>query len=84
MTAPLPNDARAQLDRLYEEMRPKSLYPLWEVLSALVTPTPRSPAKAWKWDYASARDHLLRIGHTKVKVIVVFVRAVINAVSTAV
>lgn len=38
MTAPLPNDARAQLERLYEEMRPKSLYPLWEVLSALVTP----------------------------------------------
>ncbi|WP_372022714.1 gentisate 1,2-dioxygenase (plasmid) [Tistrella mobilis] len=62
MTAPLPNDARAQLDRLYEEMRPKSLYPLWEVLSALVTPTPRSPAQAWKWDYASARDHLLRAG----------------------
>ena len=62
MTAPLPNDARAQLDRLYEEMRPKSLYPLWEVLSALVMPTPRSPAQAWKWDYASARDHLLRAG----------------------
>jgi gentisate 1,2-dioxygenase len=56
------NDNSAQLQDLYAEMRPHSLYPLWEVLSVLVTPTPRSPAKPWKWDYASAREYLMRAG----------------------
>src|SRR5580658_7885355 len=58
----LENDNAAQLQELYAEMRPHSLYPLWEVLSALVTPEPRSVAKPWKWDYATARDYLLRAG----------------------
>jgi gentisate 1,2-dioxygenase len=43
-------------------MQPHSLYPLWEVMSALVTPTPRSPAQAHRWSYADARDYLLRAG----------------------
>lgn len=57
-----PNDAKAQLQALYAEMKPHSLYPLWEVLSALVTPTPRAPAVPHLWEYAPARDYLLRAG----------------------
>ena len=53
---------RAQLEALYAEMRPLSLFPLWEVLAALVTPTPRSGAFAHRWHYNVARDHLLRAG----------------------
>lgn len=57
-----PNEQRARLEALYTEMRPHSLYPLWEVLHALVTPTPATAARAWKWGYAQARDYLLRAG----------------------
>ena len=53
---------QAQLQALYAEMRPHGLFPLWEVLHALVTPTPRSPARAHLWAYAPARDLLLRAG----------------------
>ncbi|MBX9698351.1 MAG: gentisate 1,2-dioxygenase [Acetobacteraceae bacterium] len=60
--SPRANDQQAQLQALYAEMRPHSLYPLWEVLAALVTPTPRSPALAHRWSYGPARDYLLRAG----------------------
>ena len=56
------NTQQARLQALYAEMRPHGLHPLWEVLHALVTPTPRSPAKAHRWAYAPARDFLLRAG----------------------
>ncbi|MDR3531406.1 MAG: gentisate 1,2-dioxygenase [Rhodopila sp.] len=62
MSAALSNDAASQLKALYAEMQPRSLYPLWEVLSALVTPKPRSPAQVHRWSYADARDYLLRAG----------------------
>ena len=62
MSAALSNDAATQLKALYAEMQPRSLYPLWEVLSALVTPTPRSPAQVHRWTYAGAREYLLRAG----------------------
>jgi gentisate 1,2-dioxygenase len=62
MSAALSNDAATQLKALYAEMQPRSLYPLWEVLGALVTPTPRSPAQVHRWTYADARDYLLRAG----------------------
>jgi gentisate 1,2-dioxygenase len=62
MSAALSNDAVTQLQALYAEMQPRSLYPLWEVLGALVTPQPRSPAQAHRWRYAEARDYLLRAG----------------------
>ena len=62
MSAALSNDATLQLKALYAEMQPHSLYPLWEVLGALVTPTPRSPALVHRWRYAEARDYLLRAG----------------------
>lgn len=62
MTTMLSNDNAAQLQSLYTEMRPENLYPLWEVLGALVTPTPRAPVVPWVWDYGTARDYLLRAG----------------------
>jgi gentisate 1,2-dioxygenase len=62
MSAALSNDAATQLQALYGEMRPRSLYPLWEVLAALVTPQPRSPAKVYRWRYAETREYLLRAG----------------------
>jgi gentisate 1,2-dioxygenase len=57
-----PKDQQALLKALYAEMRPHSLYPLWEVLSSLVTPTPRPAARAHRWSYGPARDYLLRAG----------------------
>ena len=62
MSAVLSNDAASQLKTLYAEMEPRSLYPLWEVLAALVTPKPRSPAQVHRWTYDDARDYLLRAG----------------------
>lgn len=56
------NEADALLRELYAEMAPQHLYPLWEVLHALVTPTPSSPAQAHLWQYDAARAHLLRAG----------------------
>lgn len=40
----------------------RSLAPLWEVLAALVSPTPQSPAVAHYWRYDDARGHLMRAG----------------------
>ncbi len=56
------HQARALLEHLYAEMAPKHLYPLWEVLAALVTPTPSSTVRAHLWRYGEARDPLLRAG----------------------
>lgn len=60
--APGSNEARALLQALYQDMAPQHLFPLWEVLAALVTPTPTSPAQPHLWHYDSARAHLLRAG----------------------
>ncbi len=62
--APTPgsNEARALLQGLYAEMAPQHLYPLWEVLHALVTPEPTSPVQPHLWHYDTARAHLLRAG----------------------
>lgn len=62
MSAALRNDPAEQLQALYAEMRPHSLYPLWKVLHALVTPEPCSPARPHLWRYGEARDYLLRAG----------------------
>jgi len=58
----LANDQRAQLDRLYEEMAPHHLTPLWESLSQLVRAQPLSPALTHRWRYEEARAYLLRAG----------------------
>jgi gentisate 1,2-dioxygenase len=60
--APGSDQARAQLQALYADMAPQHLFPLWEVLHALVTPTPASPAQPHLWRYDTARAHLLRAG----------------------
>lgn len=60
--ASLTNDNQQQLEHLYAQMRPNHLYPLWEVLSALVTPEPASPIKAEKWAYTDIREFLMRAG----------------------
>jgi gentisate 1,2-dioxygenase len=62
VSAALSNDATTQLKALYAEMQPRGLYPLWEVLGALVTPEPHSPARVHRWRYGEARDYLLRAG----------------------
>ena len=62
MSAVLSNDSAIQLQTLYAEMAPRSLYPLWEVLRGLVTPTPRSRAEVHRWRYDEARTFLLRAG----------------------
>jgi len=51
-----------ELRALYAHMAPLHLYPLWEVLHGLVTPTPRSAAAPVLWRYAQARDLLMRAG----------------------
>jgi gentisate 1,2-dioxygenase len=53
---------RAQLETLYQQMEPDSLFPLWEKLAALVLPRPNSPARVHKWSYDRARDYLMRAG----------------------
>ncbi|WP_447910356.1 gentisate 1,2-dioxygenase [Brevundimonas bullata] len=62
MTEVLSNDQQSQLNALYEQMEPEGLYPLWEKLSALVLPQPKSPAKVHKWSYDNAREYLMRAG----------------------
>ncbi|NKC32316.1 gentisate 1,2-dioxygenase [Falsiroseomonas selenitidurans] len=56
------NDPKALLQGLYAEMAPQHLFPLWEVLHALVTPVPASPVRPHLWHYDTARSHLLRAG----------------------
>lgn len=58
----LSNDQRVQLEGLYRQMEPESLFPLWEKLAALVLPKPESPAVVHKWTYDRARDYLLLAG----------------------
>jgi len=60
--AALSNEQTSQLQALYDEMRPASLTPLWEVLSSLVTPVPTSALVPHKWCYHDARDFLMRAG----------------------
>ena len=57
-----PNDQRAQLHALYGAMERENLYPLWEVLSTLVYPSPVTPAVAASWKYDEARRYLMRAG----------------------
>jgi gentisate 1,2-dioxygenase len=46
----------------YERIATQHLTPLWEVLGALVPPSPRSPAAAAIWHYADVRDAVLEAG----------------------
>jgi gentisate 1,2-dioxygenase len=56
-------EANQKLTALYEEMRPGHLYPLWEVLSGLVLPTPAGRGQVAVWHYNETRDYLMRAGN---------------------
>ena len=58
---PSPKAQRARA-AFYERIGHHSMTPLWEVLSALVPPQPRSPLQAAHWCYAELRDHVLEAG----------------------
>jgi gentisate 1,2-dioxygenase len=62
VASPYSNDQQALLQDLYGRMAPDNLTPLWEVLSALVLPEPKSPAVVHTWSYATMRDYLMRAG----------------------
>jgi gentisate 1,2-dioxygenase len=62
MNPHIPNDQASQLESLYQEMEPQHLFPLWEVLAALVTPHPSQPVHAHRWRYDDMRAFLLRAG----------------------
>lgn len=46
----------------YDRIAPQNLHPLWEVMSRLVTPEPRSPALPYLWRYDAARPALMEAG----------------------
>jgi gentisate 1,2-dioxygenase len=52
----------SERQRLYQDMSPLHLTPLWEVLHALVPPQPHSPCVPALWKYADVRPHLMRAG----------------------
>jgi gentisate 1,2-dioxygenase len=59
MNAPLPRDERI---KLYADMSPHNLTPLWEVLHALVPREPASPCVPAHWKYEEVRPFLMRAG----------------------
>ncbi|MRD45881.1 gentisate 1,2-dioxygenase [Caenimonas koreensis DSM 17982] len=60
MNAPHPHLAARQ--RLYDEMSPLNLTPLWEVLHSLVPPQPATPCVPALWKYDEVRPFLMRAG----------------------
>jgi gentisate 1,2-dioxygenase len=62
MSKALQDDQQSQLGKLYAEMEPEGLFPLWETLSELVPPSPNSSARVHKWSYDTARNYLMRAG----------------------
>jgi gentisate 1,2-dioxygenase len=59
MNVRLPNDVRS---KLYADMSPHHLTPLWEVLHALVPREPASPCVPAHWKYDEVRPFLMRAG----------------------
>lgn len=57
-----PHPAAVERQRLYSDMSPLNLTPLWEVLHALVPPQPASPCVAALWKYEQVRPFLMRAG----------------------
>jgi len=52
----------AERQRFYDELAPKNLAPLWEVLRALVTREPATPCVPAIWHYDEVRPYLMRSG----------------------
>lgn len=55
-------DTRARRRDFYERIAKQHLTPLWEVLGALVPPSPRPEAKPAIWRYADVREHVMEAG----------------------
>jgi gentisate 1,2-dioxygenase len=60
MNAPHPTAQQRQ--QLYQDMSPRHLTPLWEVLHALVPQQPLSPCVPALWKYEQIRPYLKRAG----------------------
>ncbi len=60
--AKLPPEALRERAAYYGRIGAEHMTPLWEVLSALVPPQPRSPVQAAIWRYAQLRDHVMDAG----------------------
>lgn len=52
----------AERTRFYDEIAPKNLAPLWEVLHALITREPATPCVPVLWHYDEVRPYLMRSG----------------------
>jgi gentisate 1,2-dioxygenase len=61
-TAANPTSVQSARAEFYRRLRPENLAPLWEVLAALVTPTPRTPAVAAAWFFDRIRPMLMEAG----------------------
>ena len=57
-----PSNLEAARDDFYDRLSPEALAPLWKVLSALVTPTPRTPAVAAAWSFDRIEPLLMEAG----------------------
>jgi gentisate 1,2-dioxygenase len=62
MTAMLTKVPHPDRAKLYEDMSPHNLTPLWEVLHALVPPQPKTPCVPAMWKYDEVRPFLMRAG----------------------
>src|SRR5687767_15712962 len=60
MNAPHPTSLMRE--KLYRDMEPFNLTPLWEVLHSLVPPQPASPCVPALWKYEEVRPFLMRAG----------------------
>jgi gentisate 1,2-dioxygenase len=61
-TAANPTDIQLTRAEFYQRLRPENLAPLWEVLAALVTPTPRTPAIPAAWSFDRIKPMLMEAG----------------------
>ena len=62
MTPAQPTNLEAARDDFYDRLEPEALAPLWKVLSALVTPTPRTPATPAAWSFDRIETLLMEAG----------------------
>ena len=54
--------SKEERQAFYDRIDPHNLKPLWEVLSSLVIPQPKSDCVAAHWDYDALRHYLLEAG----------------------
>ncbi|KQS05021.1 gentisate 1,2-dioxygenase [Sphingomonas sp. Leaf357] len=58
----MPTNLEAARNDFYDRLKPEALAPLWAVLSALVTPTPRTPAVPAAWSFDRVQPLLIEAG----------------------